>query len=117
MKKFIFAMFVAVATAVGFTSCAEDEAIGLSDLLGKTFACTEDNNGQPFVYSISFNDDTTHSFFTSDGEVGTYSVLNNTVTLNFTSLDGEVVESTSTLEGDGSSKLICSELNCVLKKQ
>lgn len=115
MKKFIFAMFVAVATAVGFTSCAEDEAIGLSDLLGKTFACTEDNNGQPFEYSISFNDDTAHSFTTSAGEEGVYAVSNNTVTLTFTApIDAVGV---STLEGDGSSKLIWSELNCVLKKK
>ena len=112
MKKIIFAMFVAVATLACFSSCSdEEENIGLSDLLGQTFACSEDNAGNSFEYSITFNDDTEFSFTTSDSEKGTYKVSGNVVTLSFE--NGDVV----TLEGDGHKKLISKSMNCTLKRK
>jgi hypothetical protein len=124
MKKFFLAMIVAAATMINFSSCSsssdddKEYEIQVADLLDNTFSCTEDDNGEEFIYAISFsNDGTTNRFATSDAEVGTFAVSGSTITLTFTDLvTGEPTGETMTLKAQSKKKLACSTLKCVLKK-
>lgn len=125
MKKFFLAMIVAAATMINFSSCksssSDDEKeyeIQVSDLIGNTFSCTEDDNGEEFIYSIGFaNDGTTNRFSTSDLEVGTFAVSGSTITLTFTDMvTDEPTGDTMILKAQSKKKLACATLKCVLKK-
>lgn len=104
MKKFIFAMFVAVATLACFSSCSDDkDDIQVSDLNGNTFEGEDVELGS--TYSISF-DATTFSFSVDGVQKGTgsYTVADNTVSLNYTA--GDYAGKKETMTGDGSKKLV-----------
>lgn len=105
MKKFIFAMFVAVATLACFSSCSKDDKDGIqvSDLSGNTFEGVDEELES--TYSISF-DATTFSFSVDGVQqgTGTYTVADNTVSLNYTA--GNYEGKKETMTGDGSKKLV-----------
>ena len=125
MKKFFLAMLVAAATMINFSSCksssSDDEKeyeIQVTDLLGNTFLCTEDDNGEEFIYSIYFSNDGQNGnmFSTSDGEVGTFTISGSTITLTFTDMLLEPTGETMILKAQSKKKLACPTLKCVLKK-
>ena len=125
MKKFFLAMIVAAATMINFSSCksssSDDEKeyeIQVTDLLGNTFLCTEDDNGEEFIYSIDFSNDGQNGnmFSTSDGEVGTFTISGSTITLTFTDMLLEPTGETMILKAQSKKKLACPTLKCVLKK-
>lgn len=112
MKKVLFALMVALATTLSFSSCSDsDEEIGLTDLLGSTFEGTFEDMGTTF--SITFANSTEYTFTTSDGNSGTFTVANNTVTLTYTA--GAASGTSETMTGDGHKKLIYQGIT--LKKQ
>ena len=107
MKKFIFAMFVAVATLACFSSCSkdEDEDIKLADLAGYTFTGEDPDLGE---VSITFGQSA--QTFNFDGLTGTYVLSGNTITLNY---DTDVPAETMT--ADGAKTLIYGDIT--LKRQ
>ena len=125
MKKFFLAMIVAAATMINFSSCKSSSSdddkeyeIQVADLIGNTFVCDKDDNGEEFIYAIGFtNDGTTNRFSTSDAEVGTFAVSGSTITLTFTDLvTDEPTGETMILKAQSKKKLACPTLKCVLVK-
>ena len=76
MKKFIFAMFVAVATLACFSSCSKDDDdkqaytfVGEDDVLG-TLSITLNLDGQTFVWNEG------------SSETGTFTYTGNVITMS-----------------------------------
>lgn len=107
MKKFLFAMFVAVATLACFSSCSkdDDEDIKLADLAGYTFTGEDPDLG---TVSITFGESA--QTFNIDGLTGTYVLSGNTITLNYE--DGVTVE---TITAEGAKTLVYEGIT--LKRQ
>lgn len=106
MKKVIFAMFIALASTLAFTSCSssDDSDLALSDLAGYTFSGKDGSD----VYAITFAASAqTFSFAstisgTSATSTGTYSLSGTNVVLTYSDAKG----TQETLTSNGSKKLV-----------
>ena len=97
MKKFIFAMFVAVATLACFSSCSkDDDDIKLADLAGYTFTGEDEILGE---ISITFG--ASAQTFEFMGLSGTYELSGNTVILT-----SEGISEKETMTADGAKKRV-----------
>lgn len=127
MKKVLFALMVALATTLSFTSCSDDDdEIALGDVANSTFTATSSslstyNEGKSdalkvSAYTIVFGATDFQLSITQGGNTatasGTFAVASNKVTL--TSSDEDYNGYTFT--GDGDNKIIDDLFGITLKK-